>query len=247
MVTRTIRWEGAVDEDHYDLENPLAASHKSLIYVDPEGPNGNGVPLDSAADLVVLAGCVGVERAAADAGVEVEMPFVAGRRDTTQELTDVEQFGWLRPVSDGLRNFHDERVGYSVPPEHIFLDRAHLLTLTAPEWTVLTGGLRVLDVNHDGSSHGVFTNRPGALTNDYFRELCSMDVEWTPHDDTEMMFDVTDRATGVTRYTATRCDLVFGANAQLRQVAEAYGSDDGQQQFVHDFVAAWHKVTMLDR
>lgn len=201
----------------------------------------------SLADLVVLAGCVGVEQAAQAAGVNVTVPFVAGRVDTTQELTDVEQFDWLRPVSDGFRNYHNDNVGFAVSPEQIFLDRAQLLTLNAPEWTVLAGGLKVLDVNYDGSKHGLFTDRPGALTNDFFRVLTSMEVEWSPQDDTEMLFDLNDRDTGETKYTATRCDLVFGANAELRQLAEVYGSDDGQEQLVHDFVGAWHKVMMLDR
>jgi len=201
----------------------------------------------SLADLVVLAGCVGVERAAADAGIQVSVPFVAGRNDTTQELTDVEQFEWLRPVSDGFRNHHELAVEFKVAPEHIFLDRAHLLTLSVPQWVALSGGLKVLDINADHSRHGVFTDRPGALTNDFFRTLCSTELQWTPTDDSEMLFDIVDRASGATAYTATRCDLVFGANAQLRQVAEVYGSDDGHEQLVHDFVAAWHKVMMLDR
>ncbi len=212
-----------------------------------DGSSNNGSKKVSLADLVVLAGCVGVEQAASAAGVDVIVPFVAGRRDTTQELTDVEQFNWLRPVSDGFRNYHDPNLGYAVAPEHIFLDKAHLLTLTAPEWTALAGGLKVLDVNSDGSTHGLFTDRPGVLTNDFFRVLTSMDFEWKPRDDAEMLFDVNDRASGETKYTATRCDLVFGANAQLRQVAEVYASDDGNEQLVHDFVHAWHKVMMLDR
>lgn len=201
----------------------------------------------SLADLVVLAGCVGVEVAAANAGLDISVPFVAGRRDTTQELTDVEQFDWLRPVSDGFRNYHDENLGYEVAPEHIFLDRAHLLCLNSVEWTALAGGLKVLDVNHDGSEYGVFTERPGALTNDFFRVLTSMDYEWVPRHADQMLFDLNDRDSGETKYAATRCDLVFGANAQLRQVAEVYGADDGHEKLVADFVAAWHKVMMLDR
>ncbi len=201
----------------------------------------------SLADLVVLAGCVGVEQAATAAGVDVSVPFVAGRRDTTQELTDEEQFEWLRPVADGFRNHEDDGVHMAVPPEQIFLDRAHLLTLTAPEWTVLAGGLKVLDVNPTGRSTVVFTDRPAVLTNDFFRALTSMDYEWVPKDDSEMLFDLDDRSTGQSRFTATRCDLVFGANAQLRQLAEVYASSDGQERLVHDFVQAWHKVMMLDR
>jgi len=201
----------------------------------------------SLADLVVLGGCVGVEAAARAAGVEVAVPFVAGRRDTTQELTDVEQFEWLRPVSDGFRNYHNENVGFDVAPEQIFLDRARLLTLTAPQWTVLAGGLRVLGINSDRSSTGVFTDRPGTLTNDFFRVLTSMDYEWTPTDDDETGFMLNDRSSGETKYTATRNDLVFGANAQLRNIAEVYAAADGAELLVHDFVDAWHKVMMLDR
>jgi catalase-peroxidase len=201
----------------------------------------------SMADLIVLGGCVAVEKAAKDAGVEIEVPFTPGRMDTTQELTDVESFEWLKPVSDGFRNYHNQAVGYKVKPERIFLDRAHLLTLTAPEWTVLVGGLRALDQNWDHSKHGIFTERPGVLTNDFFCVLTSMDYEWKPTDDQEMTFNICDRETGEIKFTATRCDLIFGSNAELRQVAEVYGADDGHERMVKDFVAAWNKVMMLDR
>ncbi|MGB3612613.1 MAG: peroxidase family protein, partial [Elainellaceae cyanobacterium] len=213
--------------------------------------NFNGAQLGnkkvSMADLIVLGGGAAVEKAARDAGVEVTVPFTPGRMDTTQELTDVESFDWLKPVSDGFRNYHNSAVGYRVQPERIFLDRAQLLTLTAPEWTALVGGMRALDQNWDHSKHGIFTDRPGVLTNDFFRVLTSMDYEWKPADDREMMFNITDRKTGETKFTATRCDLIFGANAELRQVVEVYGADDGQERMVKDFVAAWHKVMMLDR
>ena len=201
----------------------------------------------SLADLVVLGGCAAVEAAARDAGVDIEVPFTPGRMDTTQELTDVESFDWLRPVSDGFKNYHNDRVGYRVQPERIFLDRAQLMTLTAPEWTALTGGLRVLDQNWDYSRHGVFTDRPGQLTNDFFRVLTSMDFRWEPTDNREMIFNIVHRASGETKYTATRCDLVFGSNAQLRAIAEVYAAADGHQRLVNDFVAAWNKVMMLDR
>lgn len=201
----------------------------------------------SLADLVVLGGCAAVEKAAQQAGIEIKVPFTPGRMDTTQKLTDVESFDWLKPVSDGFKNYHNDQVGYRVPPERIFLDRAQLLTLTAPEWTVLVGGLRVLDQNYDHSKHGVFTDRPGQLSNDFFQVLTSMDYEWIPQDGNEMLFNIDERKSGMTKYTATRCDLIFGSNAQLRSIAEVYGADDGQERFVKDFVAAWDKVMMLDR
>ena len=209
--------------------------------------NASGGKKISMADLIVLAGCAAVEKAAKDAGVEAKVPFVPGRMDTTAELTDEESFEWLKPVSDGFRNYHNTEVGFHVAPEHLFLDKANLLKLTAPEWTALTGGLRVIGLNYDGAKHGVFTDKPGVLTNDFFRVLTSMDYEWKPQDSSEMLFDLNERESGKTKYTATRCDLVFGANAQLRQVSEVYGADDGHARLVHDFVAAWHKVMMLDR
>ncbi|MEM8836349.1 MAG: catalase/peroxidase HPI [Planctomycetota bacterium] len=201
----------------------------------------------SLADLIVLGGCAAIEKAAKDAGVDVEVPFTPGRTDCTQEQTDVESFDWLQPVADGFRNYQHERVTFHVAPERIFLDRANLLTLTAPEWTVLVGGLRVLDQNHDGSKHGVFTDRPGVLSNDFFRVLTSMDYEWSPRDAEETLFDITERGSGETAYTATRCDLIFGSNSQLRAIAEVYAADDGHERMVRDFVAAWNKVMMLDR
>ena len=201
----------------------------------------------SLADLIVLGGCAAIEKAATEAGISVTVPFTPGRMDTTQELTDVESFNWLKPVSDGFRNYHNEAVGYRVKAERIFLDRAQLLTLTAPEWTVLVGGLRALDQNYDHSKHGIFTDRPGVLTNDFFRVLTSMDYEWKPVDNREMIFDICDRDTGETKFTATRCDLIFGSNAELRQVAEVYAANDGHERMVKDFVTAWNKVMMLDR
>ena len=179
--------------------------------------------------------------------MDVGVPFTPGRLDTTQELTDVESFDWLKPVSDGFKNYHNSNIGYRVQPERIFLDRAQLLTLNAPEWTVLVGGLRVLDQNFDHSKHGVFTERPGQLSNDFFKVLTSMDYEWVPQGEDSMLFNINDRDSGVTKYTATRCDLIFGSNSQLRNIAEVYGADDGQERFVKDFIAAWDKVMMLDR
>ena len=201
----------------------------------------------SMADLIVLAGCAGVEKAARDAGVVVAVPFTPGRMDTTQELTDVEQFEWLKPVSDGFRNYHNDEIVYHASPEQLFLDRAGLLALTAPEWTALVGGLRMIGSNWDDSRHGVFTDRPGVLTNDFFANLTTMDLEWKPADEREMMFNLDDRTTGETRFTATRCDLVFCSNSQLRAIAEIYAASDGHEKLVHDFVAAWDKVMMADR
>jgi len=211
---------------------------------DDEQPGGKRI---SMADLIVLGGAAALEKAAADAGIETTVPFVPGRMDTTDELTDAESFEWLRNVTEGFRNYIDPAVRIGVSPEQLFLDKAALLTLTAPEWTALSGGLKVLGINHDGSAHGVFTDRPGVLSNDFFRVLTSMDYTWTPQDEHEMLFDLDDRDTGETRYTATRCDLVFGANAQLRHTAEVYAADDGHARLVKDVVAAWHKVMMLDR
>jgi catalase-peroxidase len=201
----------------------------------------------SLADLVVLGGCTAIEKAANDAGTHVQVPFTPGRMDTTQELTDVESFDWLKPVSDGFKNYHNTKVGYRVSSERIFLDRAQLMDLNAPEWTVLTGGLRVLDQNFDHSKHGVFTDRPEQLTNDFFQVLTSMDYEWVPKSSSKLLFDIKSRKDGSTKYTATRCDLIFGSNAQLRNIAEVYGADNAQERFVRDFVAAWDKVMMMDR
>lgn len=201
----------------------------------------------SLADLVVLGGCTAVEEAAKAAGTEVEVPFTPGRMDASQEQTDVESFNYLQAVSDGFKNYHNKEVEYRVPAERIFLDRAQLLNLNAPEWTVLVGGLRVLDQNYDHSKHGVFTERIGHLTTDFFRVLTSMDYAWEPQGEDKMLFNLRERKSGSIKYTATRCDLIFGSNAQLRNIAEVYAADDGQERFVKDFVAAWNKVMMLDR
>ncbi|MBE7212869.1 MAG: catalase/peroxidase HPI, partial [Gluconacetobacter diazotrophicus] len=209
----------------------------------------NGVRV-SLADLIVLGGSVALERAAAEGGLPTAVPFTPGRRDTTQELTDIEMFGWLKPVADGFRNYLDERydeIAGRISPEQMFLDKALLLSLTAPEWVALVGGLRAMNANHDGSRHGIFTDRVGVLSTDFFTVLTSMDYEWRKADPKGMTFTLDDRAGGGTRYTATRADLVFGANAQLRAVAEVFAGEDGQALFVNTFVRAWCKVMMLDR
>jgi catalase-peroxidase len=199
----------------------------------------------SLADLIVLAGCAGVEEAARQAGYAVEVPFTPGRMDASAEQTDVESFAVLEPVADGFRNFQKTRM--AVPAEELLLDRAQLLTLTAPEMTVLIGGLRVLGVNHGGAKHGVFTQRVGALTNDFFTNLLDMSTAWQPTSEAAEEYVGTDRNTGAVRWTATRVDLVFGSNSILRALAEVYACEDGQQKFLHDFVRAWSKVMNLDR
>ncbi|WP_342149237.1 catalase/peroxidase HPI [Methylorubrum sp. SB2] len=205
----------------------------------------------SLADLIVLGGCAAVEKAAQDAGVDVTVPFAPGRMDTTAELTDEASFEWLKPVVDGFRNYIDdsfaEITGGKVAPEQVFLDRANLLALTAPEWVALAGGTRALNLNHDGSNHGIFTDRVGVLTNDFFTVLTSMDYEWKKADASAMTFTLDDRESGQTKYTATRCDLVFGSNSQLRAVTEVYAGTDGHERFVRDFVKVWDKVMNLDR
>ncbi|MFO0831457.1 MAG: catalase/peroxidase HPI [Phycisphaerales bacterium] len=199
----------------------------------------------SLADLIVLAGCAGVEEAARKAGVNTTVPFTPGRMDASQAQTDTESFAVLEPVADGFRNY--ARAKFSVPAEHLLVDKAQLLTLTAPEMTVLLGGLRVLGANTGQSSHGVLTQRPGTLTNDFFTNLLDMRTEWKPTSPGADTFEGTDRATGRLRWTATRADLIFGSNSQLRALAEVYAAADAQQKFVHDFTAAWTKVMNLDR
>jgi catalase-peroxidase len=199
----------------------------------------------SLADLIVLAGNAGVEAAAQAAGHAVEVPFAPGRMDALQEQTDVESFGVLEPKADGFRNYLHQQ--YSVPAEHLLIDKAQLLTLSAPEMTVLVGGLRVLGANVGGSTHGVFTQRPGTLSNDFFVHVLDMDVAWKPIDAAAQTFEALDRKSGERKWTGTRVDLVFGSNSQLRALAEAYAQNDAQATFVHDFVAAWTKVMNLDR
>jgi len=199
----------------------------------------------SLADLIVLAGCAGVEQAAKKAGHNVTVPFTPGRMDASQAQTDAAAFAVLEPIADGFRNYLKGR--YSVPAEVLLVDKAQQLTLTAPEMTVLVGGMRVLNANFGGAQHGVFTKRPGELTNDFFVNLLDMGTEWKTTSAAQDVFEGRDRATGAVRWTGKRIDLVFGANSQLRAVAEVYGSADAQEKFVRDFVAAWAKVMNLDR
>jgi catalase-peroxidase len=199
----------------------------------------------SFADLIVLAGCAAVEKASKDAGFDLTVPFTPGRMDASQEQTDVESFAVMEPVADGFRNYLKKK--FSISTEDLLVDKAQLLTLTAPEMSVLVGGMRVLNTNHDGSKHGVFTDRPEVLTNDFFINLLHMGVVWTPNSDTKEAFDGRDRKTGEIKWTATRADLIFGSNSELRALAEVYGSADANEKFIKDFVLTWNKLMNLDR
>jgi len=199
----------------------------------------------SLADIIVLGGCAGIEQAAKNAGHAVTVPFTPGRTDASQDQTDVESFSVLEPAADGFRNYMKTK--YAVSAEEMLVDRAQLLTLTAPEMTVLVGGMRVLNANYGGSQHGVFTMRPETLTNDFFVNLLDMDTEWKAASEDEDVFEGRDRTTGELRWTGTRVDLIFGSNSQLRALAEVYAQDDSQERFKHDFVEAWNKVMNSDR
>ncbi|NYS39964.1 catalase-peroxidase, partial [Pseudomonas syringae pv. actinidiae] len=199
----------------------------------------------SIADLIVLAGSAGVEQAAKNAGQQVTVPFTPGRADASQEQTDVESFSFLEPIADGFRNYQKGR--YKVSAESLLVDKAQLLTLTAPEMAVLLGGLRVLNINVEQSKHGVFTDTPETLTNDFFKNLLDMAVEWKATSGANDSFEARDRKTGEVKWTGSRVDLVFGSHAQLRAISEVYGSADAQERFVKDFVAVWTKVMNLDR
>ena len=199
----------------------------------------------SLADLIVLAGAAAIEKAAKDGGFDVKVPFVAGRADATEDQTDVASFAVLEPIADGFRNYIKPRTMLS--PEDMLIDKAQLLNLTAPELTVLVGGLRVLDTNFDNSKHGVFTQKPGVLSNDFFTHLIDSNISWKAADAHQYIFEGTDRTTGNVKYTGTRVDLIFGSNTELRALAEVYACDDAKEKFIHDFIAAWHKVMNLDR
>ena len=207
--------------------------------------NAKGGAQVSIADVIVLGGTAAVEKAAKAAGVDVAVRFTPGRGDATQEQTDIASFDVLEPAADGFRNYLGK--GLVAPSEKLLVDKACLLTLTPPEMTLLVGGMRVLGANFDGSDHGVFTKTPGVLTNDFFVNVLDIDTVWTPTDDTEQVFEGRDRTTGAPKWTATRADLVFGSNSELRALSEVYGSADAKEKFVRDFAAAWSKVMELDR
>ncbi len=199
----------------------------------------------SLADLIVLGGSAAVEKAAKDAGHSIAVPFAPGRTDTTQEMTDAESFDPLRPEADGFRNYR--RAAFTVSDEEMLVDKAQLLQLSAPEMTVLVGGLRVLNANYKGAKHGVLTKTPGKLTNDFFVNLTDLDLEWAPVKGEDNVFEARDRKSGEVKWTGTRVDLVFGSNSQLRALSEVYAQDDAKEKFVKDFVAAWTKVMNADR
>jgi catalase-peroxidase len=224
------------------LAKVLAALEKVQAEFNAAQTNGKKVSL---ADIIVLGGCAAVEKAAQNAGYAITVPFTAGRMDASQEQTDIESFAVLEPIADGFRNYLKQK--YTVSTEELLVDKAQLLTLTAPEMTVLVGGMRVLGTNYNQSAHGVFTEKKGTLSNDFFVNLLDMNTVWKPISDDKEVFEGRNRATDEKTWTATRADLIFGSNSELRALAEVYACADGQEKFVHDFVAAWNKVMNLDR
>ena len=234
-------------QNGWEVNNPdeLATVLRTLEGIKESFNAQAGATKVSLADLIVLAGVAGVEQAAKNAGFDVEVPFEPGRTDATQEQTDVESFVNLEPKADGFRNYVGK--GNRLPAEYLLLDKANLLNLSAPEMTVLVGGLRVLGANYNGSKLGVFTATPGSLTNDFFVNLLDMDTTWKATAGDASTFEGSDAATGEAKWTGSRADLVFGSNSELRALAEVYASDDAKEKFVHDFVAAWHKVMNADR
>ena len=234
-------------QKYWEANNPsqLAKVIDALEKIQNEFNSAQADKIVSLADLIVLAGNAGIEKAAKDAGHSISVPFTAGRTDATQEQTDVDSFAALEPKADGFRNYAKGK--YAMVAEEMLIDKAQLLTLTAPELTVLVGGLRVLNTNYDGSKHGVFTNNPGVLTNDFFTNLLDLGTTWKAVSDHKDVFEGSDRKTGAVKWTGTRVDLIFGSNSELRAIAEVYACEDGKDKFVHDFVAAWNKVMNADR
>jgi catalase-peroxidase len=230
---------------HWDANHPDQLGKVLAVYEGIQKAFNKGKAKVSMADLIVLGGCVGVERAAKAAGHSIKVPFAPGRTDATAEQTDADSFAVLEPVADGFRNYL--KTQYSISAEELLVDKAQLLTLTAPEMTVLVGGLRVIGGNHGHTKHGVFTKRAGALTTDFFKNLLSMDTDWKPTSKAEDIFEGRDRKSGAVKWAATRADLVFGSNSQLRALSEVYAQDDSQKTFVANFVAAWVKVMNADR
>ena len=231
----------------WEVNNPEQLQKVLNVYegIQAEFNGKNNAKKVSMADLIVLGGSAAIEKAAENAGYAVKVPFTPGRNDATQEQTDVESFNLLEPMADGFRNYLKTR--YTISTEELLVDKAQLLRLTAPEMTVLVGGMRALNTNYDNSKNGIFTDKKEMLTNDFFVNLLDMGIEWKPTDDTNEVFEGKDRKTGEVKYTATRADLIFGSNSELRALAEVYAQDDAKEKFVNDFVAAWVKVMQLDR
>jgi len=232
----------------WEVNNPVELTSVLNTLEQIQREFSSGSKRISLADLIVLGGCAAVEKAAADAGVQVTVPFAPGRTDASQEQTDVESFAVLEPTFDGFRNYIQG--GQTLSPETLLIERANMLMLTPPEMAVLVGGMRALNGNYKQSKHGVFTDRPGTLTNDFFVNLLSMATEWQPlsqNGSAARVYEGRDRATGEVKWTGTAVDLVFGSNSQLRAIAEAYATNDALERFVRDFVAAWDKVMNLDR
>jgi len=232
-------------QSDWDVNNPSELRRVLATLAEVQAAFNSSGKSVSMADLIVLGGCAAVEAAASNAGHDVTIAFTPGRTDASQEQTDIESFAVLEPTADGFRNYLGE--GHIRVAEELLLDRAQLLTLSAPEMTVLVGGLRVLNANTNGSRHGVFTDRQDTLTNDFFVNLLDIQTEWKATSESEDIFEGHDRASGDLKWTGTRVDLVFGSNSQLRAIAEVYGAADSEQKFVKDFVAAWNKVMQADR
>lgn len=237
-------------QKYWEVNNPtqLAKVLEVLERIQRDFNNAqSGNKKVSLADLIVLGGCAAIEQAARSAGFNVTVPFTAGRADALQEQTDVESFAVLEPAADGFRNYRKVKSGYTATTEELLIDKAQLLTLTAPEMTALVGGMRVLNTNFDKSQHGVFTKQPETLTNDFFVNLLDLGTTWRAIDDSQEVFEGRDRLTGKTKWTGTRVDLIFGSNSELRAIAEVYACEDAKEKFVQDFIAAWDKVMNLDR
>jgi catalase-peroxidase len=232
---------------NWEVNNPaqLSRVYTTLEKIQKEFNDKNAGKKVSMADLIVLAGSVGVEKAAQNAGITLEVPFTPGRMDASQEQTDIESMNLLEPMADGFRSYLKTK--YTLATEQLLVDKAQLLTLTAPEMTVLVGGMRAMNANYNNSTHGMFASKKEVLNNEYFVNLLDMNYEWKAADDTKEVFNGIDRKNGQIKYTATRADLVFGSNSELRALAEVYASNDAKQKFVKDFVAAWTKVMNLDR
>ena len=232
-------------QKNWEANNPAEMAKVLDVIVKVRAEFNGGGKQVSLADLIVLGGCAAVEQAAKDGGFDVTVPFTPGRTDATQEMTDVISFAALKPNADGFRNYYGADA--SVQPEAMLIDRAQLMTLTAPEMTALIGGMRVIGGNYDGSDYGVFTDKPGTLSNDFFVNVLDLGTAWKAVDGNENLFEGTDRRNGAKKWTGTRTDLIFGSNTELRAIAEVYASADGGQRFVRDFVAAWAKVMNADR